>query len=1280
MLKNALVVLRSVALLALAGVTTACSQQIESPGVTLAGLEPSLVCNAQRLDPTAEVTVRGKGFTPMPSNLLAEPAVLRLPSITLAMTADLAGAASRGTEVEFSGHPDGKLAGNASWDDSRTMRFRVTEEDAASGTPLVSLDPGLYDVTVTNPDGEHRAKLARGLAVVPPPVLTSVEPVPPVLCTDQSDRVVTLAGQNFLKVGDALPTVGFSPDGGTTETLTPDSASGCAPVPGTFGGVTIELCTTLQVTLPEGRLAPGAYSVVVTSPEPASCHSTEAITVVIVPPPLVTGLVPPAICIDQGDQSVTIEGGTFIRIGTEEPTVTITASDGTETVVSPDSLDGCEPIDGIDASFDAVRCTSITITVSAGTLAPGDYTVTVTNPDPAGCSSTETITLTVNAPPRVDAVVPATVCAGGSVIVIDGAGFLMGATVELRCPSGTLSSASTMASTDGTQLTATFGPGIEPGESCDVVVTNADGCEDRPLPHQTVTGTDGPILFYSDPPVVFNGVSTKITLFVTAVLPPFEVKIVPTGMTMPETVLDSTLVPGRNNRLQATVPAGQAPGDYDVIVSDDTGCSALLEHGLTVTDALTLSLDRVVPPFGEASASTPVTIFRDTAAAAPADVPFAATPRAFLNPSNPTATDVAIQLTGVSFRNGDEMQAVVPAGTPARAYDLIVVNPTGEVGLLRDAYTSLGFAPPVIDDVVPQSIVNQAGQTIDVRGSGFSGSTIELDCVDASGNPVAAPGATSTAEVCTAGACSQRATVDAGALGRGAVCVVRVVNADGTYAEFSAIGVTNSSFNLSSPTAGTSMTVARRALSSAAVKATSAARFVYAIGGDGGAGTTPFDSVEWAPVSIFGQMGQWSANAPTLATARAFAGSATIGRYVYVFGGTDGTTALASGERLLVLSPEEVPTIEDVDLCLSGGTADCFGISGIADGLGAGEYSYRVAALIDASDAQNLGGETLASDPILLKLPDLGTKSISVKVVWSAPVDSLGVPLTGVVGYRVYRTPADGVAGRDEVLLAEVTGAATLEYVDDGAAALGTAAPKPLGSTSDAQALPVMGAARNGPAGAAAPDPSTAGTWYVYALLGKDSGAATGGTALDTYEHLAVTTLPNGHQTVAAGWTAGAQTASAGRWLHGAWTADSVVSSLVTPGETFIYLGSGARGNGMTIGNVEAGRVAAGGDLGVFDQGPADFSSDRTGYGVAAAAGRLFAFGGRAPQPRANAIAAQLVAPPPALANNSWNNEGLSMTTERYLPGSSIQSAFIFLVGGETSSMAATASTETVVW
>ena len=121
-------------------------------------------------------------------------------------------------------------------------------------------------------------------------------------------------------------------------------------------------------------------------------------------------------------------------------------------------------------------------------------------------------------------------------------------------------------------------------------------------------------------------------------------------------------------------------------------------------------------------------------------------------------------------------------------------------------------------------------------------------------------------------------------------------------------------------------------------------------------------------------------------------------------------------------------------------------------------------------------------------------------------------------------------------------------------------------------------------------------------------------------------------------------------------------------------------GNG-TDGTVEAALVMAGGELGAFaDSAVRDFSNVRVGYGTAGAANRLFAFGGFDSGAKANAISAAFESPAPGLQSGAWNSEGtFQMTTARSLMGSSIQSAFIFLIAGDTGA-GVTTSTETVVW
>jgi hypothetical protein len=118
---------------------------------------------------------------------------------------------------------------------------------------------------------------------------------------------------------------------------------------------------------------------------------------------------------------------------------------------------------------------------------------------------------------------------------------------------------------------------------------------------------------------------------------------------------------------------------------------------------------------------------------------------------------------------------------------------------------------------------------------------------------------------------------------------------------------------------------------------------------------------------------------------------------------------------------------------------------------------------------------------------------------------------------------------------------------------------------------------------------------------------------------------------------------------------------------TYVFIGGGADGNGAAgtaTKVVEAGQIAAGGDLGAL-VAVKTLNLARAGYGVCAANGQLFVMGGKGAAPSADEEASQLTTPAPGLAN--WNAQGsFSLTHGRYLMGSTVQSAFIFLLGGQT--------------
>jgi hypothetical protein len=1035
-------------------------------------------------------------------------------------------------------------------------------------------------------------------------------------------------------------------------------------------------------------LTSGVYSVKITNPDKKSTVTLKN-SLAIIPAPKVATVKPPSICDDQADQKIELDGENFLSYGGGSPTVTVgracMADSDCPTGITCETAFGtcaektypavadptsCKPLMGTFTEKNVALCTSVTITIAKGDFPVTDpikVNVVVQNPAPADCDSRTTVVqLTINPPPTVTAVKPATVCEGGSQLTIDGKNFQMGATVSIDCMGTSVMASGVTVNADGTQIGATFGAGAVPGMVCDVIVQNPDGCQDRPLPHQQVNVVTGPILFYADPPVVYNGINTRITLFATSITPPLPadaVTMTPAGMTMPITQLMFNQVAGHPNRLEAVVPVNQAPGVYDITLKDNSGCFATLPNAITVTADLTVTLKSLNPPFGDTAQDTAVTIFRDKAAPAPANKPFVVTPRVFLNPSNPTPTDIAQPVESVAFVDADTATAVVPKGTPVHGYDVVLVNPDGSVGVLKDGYREVGSPPPVILTATPSSIVAATGQVVVLAGTNFNaGDVVTLICA------TGAATLTSAAPVCAGVNCTQTITINGSTLPQGDVCIVRVTNPDGSYGEFSAIGVTNSSLNLSAPQAGTPMNTGRRALSAASGNATPAARFVYAIGGDTGMASGALDTTEFAPVDLFGKFGAWTPSVTPLKSKRTLAGATTVGRYIYLVGGDNGAGPVDTAERALILSPREAPVILDVDLAL----VDMVG-------LDQGEYHYRVSATFDPTDTDNPGGESLASDPFTIKLPAFPKKKITVTLVWQHPKDSLGNDIAGVSGYRVYRTAKPGDPPGSEVLFATISGGAVVTFKDDGTAAPGTAGPLPTGSTGEWLSLPTLGTKRSGPAVIAGNDPATPGKFYVYALFGKS--AAT--TAVASYEYLSVTTAPNGRQTVAAAWTNGASASIQPRWQLGAWLVDKTVFAPYSP-DTWIFMGGGLDGNNVTVGKVEAGKILAGGDLGAINDTPKDFSSTSAGYGVCGANGQLFLFGGAGASPSSGAKSASIVTPAPGLANNSWNSEGLTMTHGRYLMGSSVQSSFIFLLGGQTDEAApagnASKTTELVIW
>jgi hypothetical protein len=567
--------------------------------------------------------------------------------------------------------------------------------------------------------------------------------------------------------------------------------------------------------------------------------------------------------------------------------------------------------------------------------------------------------------------------------------------------------------------------------------------------------------------------------------------------------------------------------------------------------------------------------------------------------------------------------------------------------------------PPVVNSIAPSSFVTGSPTTATISGSGFrTGATLTVSCQDAAGAPVAGSSGTVTAVTAT--------TITATLTGTGIVCIVRVTNQDGTYFDYSAIGVTNASLNLTGFKNGTSLTTGRRAPGATAGRPTPVARFVYAIGGDNGTDNKPTATVEAAPTALNGDLGTWFTLATSLPKALSFQGIGLIGRFIYAVGGFDGTAAVKDVYRSEILNPLAAPQVTDADVRYSATT-----------GLGAGTYTYRVAAVLGPTDANNPNGETLASDffPIQLPAAGQGAGKLQVYIYWSA--------IPGAMSYRIYRSPkANDPAGKELLVGTVPATVLPLRFLDDGTVTPAGAAPLPLGSTGVWRQIVSLSTARVAPGVGVAQDPTDSTRWYVYAV-GGNSGTLAAPTPQSSVEFLPVTVMNNGTTQAFTTWTAATTALSKARWALSALPATAANNSVVmSPVDTYLYAASGATTSLTNLeGLIEVAKVQAGGQLGAFtDARAAGTGIKRPGYGGALVNNQLMAFGGFQGGAAVNNSDTATLSSATSLGAFNALGSG-TMKFPRALQGTAIESAFVYQLGGASAGVnTAQSTTEQTIW
>ncbi|MCB9777193.1 MAG: hypothetical protein H6742_01350 [Alphaproteobacteria bacterium] len=977
----------------------------------------------------------------------------------------------------------------------------------------------------------------------------------------------------------------------------------------------------LELTLDPGlALDPGVWGIDV--PDAAGAIGQPWTELALSGRPELTLVDPDGLCTDAQDRvALTVTGSGMVAVDGGLPRLVVGDQE-----LEASAVDGCFDVPG-GARF----CTEATFDVEPGGLPIGALDLSLRNPSPVDCAEALPISLQVAPAPEIESVEPGQACTTGAELTIHGEHFVDG--MELTVGGVLVEDFELL---DERTLVAWLDEGVPGAGAWDVTLTTPGGCE--AFAEAAVMLSLPPLVFAVDPPVVPTGAPLRITALVSDVFD--EVTDVwlqdETGSRQ---AADWTWDAEQPGEVGIALPDTLAEGDWTIVVDQGSGCPGQAGAAFEVTDDHVIGVGAVDPAFAWTYDWTAVEI-QALDPLPGGSVGFDQGIRGWL--VDPSGVGASVRLAGMVWRDDATLSAVVPYGLEVGSWDLLLVDADGRSGHLPGAVAVVEDPPPRIDSVSPGTLPNSSDQAVVIRGRHFRDPTVSLTCLESGVER------SYTVDVDASSATRIDATVPTTSIGE-AVCVVVVVDDDGTMARYSAISVTNPAQNLFPWQAGTELNVARRAPGSVAGRSTERSRWVYAIGGDDGDATGALASVEVASVGVYGELGPWRVLSRGLPDARTLAATAIVGRFVYLVGGSGATSAdgdaVATTWRAMILDPLDVPWFDGLSL------------NSDADGLSAGRWTWRVAAVYADDDLSNPGGEGLAGDPVQVSLPE-------VEGGWKPTIRWLAVD--GAVAYRVYRSAeADAPVG-EEYLLAEVD---ALSWTDVGDAVDRSVPSQEEGALGAWAALSELTVPRRSPCVAVAPDPfPDPEIVYVYAAGGADED----GDVLDSIERLPVIVEGPRFQSTEP-WEPVDARLSEARERCGAMVVDSSSHTVVGDDDVRVYFAGGVTSRRST-GTVDTAWVDEGGEL----QGMEEIdgmSPARAGFAAASASNFLYAFGGQNDSASTGGVSAELQ---PDLYPDvrNWNSLGTSLHEAKWLPGGAQESAVIIVVGGADDAGAATTSTD----
>ena len=947
------------------------------------------------------------------------------------------------------------------------------------------------DVVVENPMpvGCH-SEDETTVGLTPPPQITSVEPR--VACNNDGTVTYDVEGDFLLEIDGEMAHILV--DGQEYEATGVD----CTDVD---GEADVRGCAGLEVDIDlEQAGLEGELNMVAVNPAPANCISDDSEPFYAAGPPQITDAQPDGFCDDAAfDGQLELFGQFLYDPDGEMPVLEVGGEEvDFDLMGCSAAMEGYENLElcgGIDTNIPAALVDS---------LDGEEFDVVVTGTGAAACGS-DTFTLYRTTPPTIHSVTPRRVCSDGSSFEVLGEDLHHEAQAYLDgVPADDVDVAA-----DGQSATVTFAGGLSSG-TAEFQFINPGDCGSEY--EEEIRVTDGPLPIFVDPPVVFNQMNTQVTIYAAGLYDELggsidEVELIhPDGST---TILDFSTEAGRPHVVNAEIPAdilaqvdaadmnedGES-ADFGIRLTDqEITCSNEADALVTITDETTLALEAIFPPFGGQGETTAVEITASDDPD-PGQVQFEATPRAYLNPTG-SGDALGREIQALQFIDDTELNGLVPAGLSVGTYDLIVVNPEGQVGVLDDAFEVTEELPPRIESVSP-SAWPTGTVSVDVEGSRFRDDPddpeVEVFCRPTGEDSTDESDLDQPASI-TINSVSDsliELTVDAGNLDRLSACYMRVTNPDGTFDEYSPITITNPAAKFLEFQSGPDLNTARRAPTTLSGSATRANHYVYAIGGDDGSTSGEFYATgEFARLDKFGAPGQWRYLPYELPEGRSFADGVRIRDFVYLVGGVtdDGVT----GEilRAQVLDPSDVPEIVAVDIDVeqfleSDDPSDL-------GGLDAGTYYYRVSAVYGEDDPANPEGESLASEPQPIQLPIDGA---TVTIEWQPPSQINHQ----IEEYRIYRNVEPDDPYGDESYIATVD-ASENTFTDDGSLTPDEEQkPLPTGSLGTWHQVGELETERRSAGITFAPSPQFDDEYFIYAIGGENND----GDLLADYEVFSV--------------------------------------------------------------------------------------------------------------------------------------------------------------------------------